>query len=116
MTGNRVTIMVDDELDKRVRSQQAKMIREISGSYSYSRTLNDIVEIGLKKRNAGENKTKSSGGKRVTVMMDKELDRQIKLRYAKHIEKCANDYCEMPSWSYSRQVNLLLKLGFGIKP
>jgi len=37
----RVTIMIDDDLDKKIRFAQAKMILKEQSSYSYSRVLND---------------------------------------------------------------------------
>lgn len=54
--------------------------------------------------------TKNS--RRVTVMIDEEIDRKIRIKFGKHVIKCANDYCEMPTWSYSRQINELLRKGF----
>jgi len=44
----RVTIMIDDELDKKLRLRQAKMIQQEQSSYSYSRTLNEILRKNLK--------------------------------------------------------------------
>ncbi len=44
----RVTIMIDDDLDKKLRFRQAKMIREKQSSYSYSRVLNDALREVLK--------------------------------------------------------------------
>ncbi len=44
----RVTIMIDEDLDKKLRLKQAKLISQEQSSYSYSRTLNDAVRKGLK--------------------------------------------------------------------
>lgn len=44
----RVTIMIDDDLDKKIRTKQAKMIQQEQASYSYSRTLNDYLRKALK--------------------------------------------------------------------
>lgn len=44
----RVTIMIDDDLDKKLRLRQAKMIQQEQSSYSYSRVLNDILRKNLK--------------------------------------------------------------------
>ena len=44
----RVTIMIDDDLDKKLRLRQAKMIQQEQSSYSYSRALNDILRKNLK--------------------------------------------------------------------
>ncbi len=46
--GKRVTIMIDDDLDKKLRLRQAKMIQQEQSSYSYSRALNDILRKSLK--------------------------------------------------------------------
>ncbi len=45
-------------------------------------------------------------------MIDDTLDEKIRIMFGKHIIKCAKDHCEMPTWSYSRQINVLLKKGF----
>ncbi len=39
----RVTIMIADDLDKKIRIKQAHEIRKISGSVSYSTTINQIL-------------------------------------------------------------------------
>ena len=44
----RITIMIDDDLDKKLRFLQAKIIRETQSSYSYSRALNDVLRKVLK--------------------------------------------------------------------
>jgi len=44
----RVTIMINDDLDKKLRSLQAKRIQSENSSVSYSRVLNDCVRKGLK--------------------------------------------------------------------
>ena len=35
----RVTIMIDDDLDKKLRLRQAKLIQQEQSSYSYSKVL-----------------------------------------------------------------------------
>lgn len=45
--GRRVTIMIDDDLDKKLRQRQAKMIQQKQTSYSYSKTLNEILRKAL---------------------------------------------------------------------
>jgi len=45
---NRVTIMIDEDLDKKLRLRQAKMIQQTNSSYSYSRVLNDTLRKVLK--------------------------------------------------------------------
>lgn len=44
----RVTIVIDDDLDKKLRIRQAKIIQQENGSCSYSRVLNEILRKGLK--------------------------------------------------------------------
>jgi hypothetical protein len=39
----RVTIMIADDLDKKLRFKQAKLIQATSKSVSYSSVINDIV-------------------------------------------------------------------------
>jgi len=46
----RVTIMIDDDLDKKLRIRQAKMIQQEQSSYSFSRTLNEILRKELMKK------------------------------------------------------------------
>jgi hypothetical protein len=45
----RVTIVIDDDLDKKIRMVQAKMIQATSGSVSYSKAINELLEKGIKK-------------------------------------------------------------------
>ncbi|MCH7966740.1 MAG: hypothetical protein IIB02_04880 [Thaumarchaeota archaeon] len=44
----RVTIMIDEDLDKKLRLRQAKMIQQEQASYSYSKVLNDTLRKILK--------------------------------------------------------------------
>ena len=44
----RVTIMIDDDLDKKIRLRQAKWIQQNQTSHSYSKTLNEIIRKSLK--------------------------------------------------------------------
>ncbi len=44
----RVTIMIDEDLDKKLRLRQAKMIQQNQSSYSYSKVLNDVLRKSLK--------------------------------------------------------------------
>ncbi len=44
----RVTIVIDDDLDKKIRFRQAKMIQQDNSSHSYSRVLNEILRKSLK--------------------------------------------------------------------
>ncbi|MCA9828582.1 MAG: hypothetical protein KC444_09410 [Nitrosopumilus sp.] len=39
----RVTIMIDDDLDKKIRIHQAKMLQKENASFSYSKALNEIL-------------------------------------------------------------------------
>ena len=45
----RITIMLDDELDKKLRLIQAKAIQSTSSSVSFSSTLNEVLRKSLKK-------------------------------------------------------------------
>jgi len=40
----RVTIMMDVELDKKLRLRQAKLIQQTQSSVSYSRVINDLLK------------------------------------------------------------------------
>ncbi|MCV0392156.1 MAG: hypothetical protein K5790_02550 [Nitrosopumilus sp.] len=40
----RVTIMIEDELDKKIRLFQAKKMQKQNSTYSYSRAVNDIIK------------------------------------------------------------------------
>ena len=44
----RITIMVDDDLDKKLRLRQAKLIQQRQSSVSYSRVINEVVRKCLK--------------------------------------------------------------------
>ncbi len=44
----RVTIVFDDDLDKKLRLLQSKMILKNQTSYSYSRVVNDTLRKVLK--------------------------------------------------------------------
>jgi hypothetical protein len=44
----RVTIMIDEDLDKKLRLRQAKMIQQEQTSYSYSKVINEILRKSLK--------------------------------------------------------------------
>jgi len=44
----RITIMLDNDLAKKLRDRQSKLIKESTKSVSFSRVINDIVRKGLK--------------------------------------------------------------------
>ncbi len=44
----RVTVMIDEDIDKKLRMRQAKMIIHEQTSYSYSRVLNEALRKVLK--------------------------------------------------------------------
>ncbi len=46
--GRRVTIVIDEDLDKKIRLRQAKIIQQKQTSYSYSRALNEVLRKVLK--------------------------------------------------------------------
>ncbi len=45
----RITIMLDNDLDKKMRALQAKMIQNSSSSVSFSSVLNQVLRDSLKK-------------------------------------------------------------------
>ncbi len=44
----RITIMIDDDLDKKLRLLQVKQILQHQTSYSYSKVTNETLREGLK--------------------------------------------------------------------
>lgn len=48
MMAKRITVMIDDDIDKKLRQYQSKMIQQRSGAYSYSKTINDVLKKSLK--------------------------------------------------------------------
>ena len=46
--GTRITIVLDDDLLKKLREKQAKLIKVSLKSVSFSRVLNEVVRKGLK--------------------------------------------------------------------
>ncbi len=46
--GRRVTFMLDDDIDKKLRLRQAKIIQQEQASCSYSRVVNDTLRKVLK--------------------------------------------------------------------
>ena len=48
LMSKRVTIMIDEDLDKKLRLRQAKLIQQEQASYSYSKVLNETLRKVLK--------------------------------------------------------------------
>ena len=46
--GKRITIVIDDDLDKKLRLRQAKIIQHKSSSCSFSRVINECIRKSLK--------------------------------------------------------------------
>ena len=44
----RVTIVIDDDTDRKVRRAQAKIIEDCGKSYSYSEAIRDLLQETLK--------------------------------------------------------------------
>ena len=44
----RVTIVLEDDLIKKLRDRQSKLIKESTKSVSFSRVVNEIIRKGLK--------------------------------------------------------------------
>ncbi len=45
----RTTVMIDDDLVKKLRERQAKLIKESTNSVSFSKVLNEVIRKGLGK-------------------------------------------------------------------
>jgi len=45
--GKRITIVLDEDLVKKLREKQAKQIKESTNSVSFSRVVNEILHKGL---------------------------------------------------------------------
>jgi len=43
----RITIMLGDDLEKKVRSYQAKKIQKENSSYSFSKAINDVLRKSI---------------------------------------------------------------------
>ena len=39
----RVTVMVENDIDKKIRNYQSKIIQKKNSTYSYSRAVNDLL-------------------------------------------------------------------------
>jgi len=46
--GKRVTVMIDDDLIKKLREKQSKLIKASTDSISFSRVLNETIRKSLK--------------------------------------------------------------------
>jgi hypothetical protein len=46
--GKRVTIVLDDRNNEKLRQIQAKLIKFSENSVSFSKVMNDVIEKGLK--------------------------------------------------------------------
>jgi len=44
----RITVVMDDDIDKKLRLRQAKIIQQEKASCSYSKVINDILRKALK--------------------------------------------------------------------
>ena len=43
----RVTIMIEDDLDKKIRVYQAKKIQKENSTFSYSKTVNELLRKAI---------------------------------------------------------------------
>lgn len=43
----RITVMIEDDVDKKLRAKQAKYIQKNNVSYSYSKVINDTLKQAL---------------------------------------------------------------------
>jgi hypothetical protein len=46
--GKRITIVLDDDLVKKLREKQAKLIKETTKSVSFSSVINETLRKGIK--------------------------------------------------------------------
>jgi predicted CopG family antitoxin len=46
---SRKTIMIDEDIEKKIRAIQSKMLKEKNQSISFSYVINQVLEEGLKK-------------------------------------------------------------------
>ena len=46
--GKRITVMIEDDVDKKLRTIQAKEIKNTSSSVSYSHVINQILRKKIK--------------------------------------------------------------------
>ena len=46
--GKRVTLVIDENLDKKIRLRQAKLTKQNNAYYSYSRVVTEIVRKSIK--------------------------------------------------------------------
>ena len=44
----RITIMLDDDMDKKVRTRQAELIKKTQSSVSFSSVINDVLRGKIK--------------------------------------------------------------------
>lgn len=44
----RITIVLDDKIDKKIRNRQAKKIMDTGRNFSFSACINEVLERGLK--------------------------------------------------------------------
>jgi len=47
LKAKRVTIMINYGLDKKIRFLQASKIKDVNSSYSFSKVVGELLEIGL---------------------------------------------------------------------
>jgi len=43
----RVSIVIDDDLDKKIRAHQAKIIKKQNSPHSFSKTVNDLIRQAI---------------------------------------------------------------------
>jgi hypothetical protein len=43
----RVTVMIQEDIDKKIRNYQSKMIQKKKSTYSYSRAVNDLLRKAI---------------------------------------------------------------------
>jgi hypothetical protein len=44
----RISVVIDEDLDRKIRLRQAKMIQQNQTAYSFSKTVNEVLRKSLK--------------------------------------------------------------------
>ncbi|MBS3926162.1 MAG: hypothetical protein KGZ34_05675 [Nitrosarchaeum sp.] len=44
----RITVMIEDDIEKKLRAKQAKIMQKTNSSYSYSKVINDTLKQALR--------------------------------------------------------------------
>ena len=89
MSDDRITIIVQKDNSKGLRGIQAEAIKNSSKSVSFSRVISESAIEGMKHKNKWTSNLSenSSGGDRITIVMQKEVTKDLKHIQAKAIKE-----------------------------